>query len=195
MLECCRAGRPRIKQYRVSCQGDARRGVVNVQSLPGKRGSSAWVTLCGALRELPAPCGPCRCCHRGVLCHHHLGCPCSRPSAAADGSATDGCARRDPAFPGAADRVGDLILARVVGLDCSLPLRPASAHGVGVASRNHEFRLLLLDILNVLSQRVFALAFGGEGDVAIVEICRSRIIACPPRRVSASLVRRHFHHD
>lgn len=93
--------------------------VVTVQPLPhlartsiGRRGRSAWRTSC----ELPPSRGPRPRRHR---CRHSNWCVGPRHGASHqehDGSTTDDDRRRNRDPRGGADRVGDLLVARVLGL-------------------------------------------------------------------------------
>ena len=73
--------------------------------------SSAWLTS----RELP-PCDPRPCCHRRIRCSRRVGCCRGSARQEADGITAHDRIRRNRSRHGAAGRVGDLLLARVVGL-------------------------------------------------------------------------------
>jgi len=106
--------------------------VATVQSFARKRGSSTWLTFCGTRRELPPPCDPRPCSH----CRIRWGRCRGSASEASDGITAHDRVGRNRARHGSADRVGDLLLARVLGLG-----RAHFPFGLNVARARHPVRM------------------------------------------------------
>ena len=78
----------------------------------GRWGSSAWLTS----REFPPPCDPRPCCHRRIRWSWRVGRYRGSASEEADGITAHDRGRRNHGRHGATGRVGDLLLASVLGL-------------------------------------------------------------------------------